>query len=117
MCQCRPAPASPLVFELKNPEGVLKPGMFADVTLLTGETIEGVAVPEEAVVDDDGKSVVFVMEGGEAFFKRRVRTGVKSSGFVQILDGIAEGERVVSRGGFEIKLANAGGIPAHGHQH
>lgn len=107
----------PLVFDLKNPDGVLKPGMFADVTLFTGQTVEGVAVPDEAVIDDDGKSVVYVMDGGEAFFKRRVRTGVKSAGFVQILEGVVEGERVVARGAFEIKLANAGGIPAHGHQH
>jgi cobalt-zinc-cadmium efflux system membrane fusion protein len=57
------------------------------------------------------------MDGGESFFLRRVKTGVRVDGFVQILAGVAEGERVVSRGAFEIKLANAGGIPAHGHQH
>ena len=107
----------PVVFELANPGGALKPGMFAAVVLLTGETVEGVAVPEEAVLDDDGKSVVYVMKNGESFFLRRVKTGVREGGWVQILDGVKDGERVVSRGAFEIKLANAGGIPAHGHQH
>ena len=107
----------PVIFELENKDAALKPGMFASVLLFTGDTIEGVAVPEEAVLDDDGKSVVYVMQNGEAFALRRVRTGVRADGQVQILDGVTEGERVVSRGAFEIKLANAGGIPAHGHQH
>lgn len=107
----------PVLFELGNNEGRLKPGMFASVQLFTGETIEGVAVPQEAVLDDDGKAVVYVMSGGESFFLRRVKTGVRADGFVQVLEGVKDGERVVSRGAFEIKLANAGGIPAHGHQH
>ena len=107
----------PVIFELGNADGRLKPGMFASVTLFTGDTIEGVAVPEDAVLDDNGQSVVYVMDGGESFFLRRVKTGVRADGFVQILAGVADGERVVSRGAFEIKLANAGGIPAHGHQH
>jgi RND family efflux transporter MFP subunit len=107
----------PVIFELGNDKAMLKPGMFASVLLFTGDTVEGVAVPEEAVLDDDGKSVVYVMDGGESFFLRRVKTGVRADGLVQILEGVNEGERVVSRGAFEIKLANAGGIPAHGHQH
>lgn len=107
----------PVLFELGNADGRLKPGMFASVLLFTGDTIEGVAIPEEAVLDDDGKAVVYVMDGGESFFQRRVKLGVRTDGFVQILDGVKDGERVVSRGAFEIKLANAGGIPAHGHQH
>lgn len=107
----------PVIFQLPNPDEGLKPGMFADVVLFTGDTVEGLAVPDAAVLDDDGRAVVYVMAGGESFFLRRVRTGVRADGYTQILDGVAAGERVVSRGAFEIKLANAGGIPAHGHQH
>lgn len=108
----------PVVFEFANPGGVLKPGMFAKVNLYTGETVRGLAVPESAVIDDNGKSTVFVMDGGESFFKRRIRPGVRSGGFVQVLDGVADGERVVSRGAYEMKLSTAtGAIPEHGHQH
>lgn len=108
----------PVVFELDNPGGVLKPGMFAKVTLLTGETVQGVAVSEQAIVEESGQPVAYVMEGGESFFKRRVKLGVRSGGYVQLLDGVKEGERVVSRGAYEVKLATAaGGIPEHGHQH
>lgn len=108
----------PVIYQLENPGGALKPGMFAKVTLLTGATIQGVAIPQQAIVDDNGQPTVFVMDGGESFFKRRVKLGVRSGGFVQVLDGVKEGERVVSRGAYEVKLATtAGGIPEHGHQH
>jgi RND family efflux transporter MFP subunit len=107
----------PVVFELANPGGVLKPGMFARVTILTGASVAGAAVPESALVDDDGKQVVYVLADGEHFFRRRVRTGVRSGGYAQIVEGVVEGDRVVTQGAYEIKLANAAGIPAHGHQH
>jgi cobalt-zinc-cadmium efflux system membrane fusion protein len=108
----------PVLFELVNPGGVLKPGMFAKVTLFTGQTIRDVAIPESAIVDDNGKPTVFVMEGGESFFKRVIRPGVRSGGYVQVLAGVKEGERVVSRGAYELKLSTAtGAIPEHGHQH
>ncbi|MCY1076665.1 efflux RND transporter periplasmic adaptor subunit [Archangium lansingense] len=108
----------PVIFELPNPDGVLKPGMFAKVTLYTGQTVRGVAIPESALVDDNGRPTVYVMEGGESFFKRAIRPGVRSGGYVQVLEGVKEGERVVSRGAYEIKLSTAtGAIPEHGHQH
>jgi RND family efflux transporter MFP subunit len=108
----------PIIFELPNPEGVLKPGMFAKVTLFTGETVSGVAIPESALVDDNGKPTVFVQAGGESFYKRTVRTGVRSGGMVQVLDGVKEGERVVSLGAFELKLSTATGASVgHGHSH
>ncbi|MFY0530338.1 efflux RND transporter periplasmic adaptor subunit [Archangium gephyra] len=108
----------PIIFELPNPEGVLKPGMFAKVMLYTGETVRGVAIPESAIVDDNGKPTVFVLEGGESFFKRAIQPGVRSGGYVQVLEGVREGERVVSRGAYELKLsAAAGAAVGHGHSH
>jgi cobalt-zinc-cadmium efflux system membrane fusion protein len=107
----------PVIFEFANPGG-LRPGMFAKVDLLTGETLRGVTVPQSAVLDDNGRAVVFVMADGENFHKRVVRPGVRAGGFVQMLEGIKEGDRVVTQGAYEIKLASAaGGIPEHGHQH
>jgi RND family efflux transporter MFP subunit len=108
----------PVIFEFENPEGRLKPGMFAKVDLLTGETLRGVAVPDSAIVDDNGRPVVFAMQDGENFYKRVVRPGARSGGLVQILEGLKEGERVVSQGAYEIKLSTAtGAMPEHGHQH
>ncbi|WP_404372912.1 efflux RND transporter periplasmic adaptor subunit [Corallococcus coralloides] len=108
----------PVLFEFPNPDGALKPGMFAKVTLYTGESSPALAIPDAAVVDDNGRPTVFVMDGGESFFKRVIRPGIRSGGWVQVLDGVKEGERVVSRGAYELKLSTAtGAIPEHGHQH
>ena len=69
-------------------------------------------------MDDNGRPTVFVMEGGESFFKRVIRTGVRSGGLVRVLEGVAEGERVVSRGAYELKLSSAtGAVVGHGHTH
>lgn len=83
----------PVVFEFSNPGRVLKPGMFAKANLFTGESVRDLAIPNSAIVDDNGKPTVFVMSGGESFFKRVVRTGIRSGGHVQVLEGVTEGER------------------------
>jgi membrane fusion protein, heavy metal efflux system len=107
----------PVVFELPNP-GDLLPGTYADVRVFTAESVDAVAVPAAAVVDDGGFPVVFVMDGGESFFKRRVTVGVRDGDRIAVTSGVAPGERVVSRGAYEVLLStSAGGIPAHGHQH
>lgn len=107
----------PVVFSLPNP-GDLLPGSYADVRVFTAEAVDAVAVPAAAVIDDGGFPVVFVMDGGESFFKRRVTVGVRDGDRVGITAGVAAGERVVSRGAYEVLLStSAGGIPAHGHQH
>lgn len=108
----------PVLYELGNGDGALKPGMFAKATLFTGQTVRAIAVPESAIVEEGGRPTVFVLDGGESFFKRAVKLGVRSGGYVQVLAGLTEGERVVTRGAYEIKLSAAsGGIPEHGHQH
>ena len=55
---------------------------------------------------------------GEGFQKRELITGVNDGMNVQVLAGINEGERVVIKGGYQIKLATKSGkMPAHGHEH
>ena len=108
----------PVIYELDNADGRLKPGMFAAADLYTASVADGLAIPETAVVDDGGVPIVYVMEGGETFVARRVRLGPAQDGLVLVLDGVRDGERVVSRGAYEIKLAAASGtIPEHGHAH
>lgn len=108
----------PVIFALDNADGALKPGMFVRATVFTGESAEGVVIPGSAVVDDGGRSTVFVMEGGEAFYKRVVRLGARDGDRVQVLSGVAAGERVVSSGAYEVHLSTvSGAIPEHGHAH
>lgn len=89
--------------EVQNPGGKLKPEMFASVHLMTelgGSTIK---VPASAMLGDTEKHFVFVARNDSTFEKREVRTGVETREIVEVLDGLATGERIVTRGGFFLK--------------
>jgi RND family efflux transporter MFP subunit len=108
----------PMIFELANPDQQLRIGSFATVWIETGAPLRALALPESAIVDDAGRKVVYVQVEGEAFERRLVTTGLRSGGWVAIASGITAGERVVTHGAYEIKLAAAGGaVPGHGHAH
>ncbi len=108
----------PVVFEVGNPERRLKIGQFVEVDLETGSGEECVAIPDTALYDDGGRDVVFLELGGESFLKRRVRVGNRQRGFVQIVDGLQAGDRIVTVGGYEVYLQSVSrAIPEHGHAH
>jgi len=88
--------------EVNNEQGELRPGMFAEVTVLLPD-IESLAVPEEAVQTISGQSVVFVPENQGIFTVRKIETGNGIKGWRPVLSGLAEGERYVSRGAFLLK--------------
>lgn len=107
-----------LFFRVTN-SGVLKHGQQLDFRVHLASRY-ALAVSEDAVVDDQGTPVVFVMTGGESFAKRTVKTGIRDRGWVEILEGLKTGERVISLGAYEVlldvalKQANA---MDHGHAH
>ncbi len=86
-----------------NPDGLLRAGMFARVTLLVGGGAMVLAVPADAVLEDAGRSFVFVPTTPPYFLRRPVRVGHAAEGWVEILDGLREGDTVVSRGAFQLK--------------
>jgi RND family efflux transporter MFP subunit len=105
-------------FALDNREVRLPVGQAATLRLFVGDEAAALAIPEEAVVDDDGHPVVFVQMGGELFERRPVQLGDAADGYVQVRAGVAAGERVVHRGAYLIRLASmATEAPAHGHVH
>lgn len=81
---------------LPNDLGKLKPGMFLTVNLRRNEA-DVLLVPEEALVPEQGDIYVYVVDGGKAA-KRKVQIGQRRVGSVQILDGLREGETVVTEG-------------------
>jgi len=85
--------------ELENRELRLRPGMFANVTLELG-AIDGLAVPAEAVVDTGEVQYLFVSREGGRLEPRLARLGVRGDGKVQVLEGVSEGERVVTTANF-----------------
>jgi membrane fusion protein, heavy metal efflux system len=107
-----------LRYEVSNPGGLLRAGMFADVYLETGRADRTVAIPESAIVMDGGRPVAFVLLGGETFQKRSLDLGLRDGPLVEVRSGLQAGERVVTRGAYLVKLASAS--PAsfgHGHAH
>lgn len=107
----------PVLLEINNADGRLTINESTPVELYAGESAMGTAVPRTAVYQDEGLSVVFVQAGGESFAKRIVRVGPLYGDWVTILAGIEPGERVVSRGGYHVKLASTSAEIGHGHAH
>ncbi|MEN8261387.1 MAG: efflux RND transporter periplasmic adaptor subunit [Pseudomonadota bacterium] len=78
-----------------NPEMLLKPEMFAEVTIQAGRQIDAVVIPSEAIVRSGAREQVFVVRGLGKFEPRPVKLGVASEGRVRVLEGLRPGEEVV----------------------
>ena len=108
----------PLYLSVDNPKRRLRVGMFADVHVLTEAPRTGLAIPASALVYNSGQPVVFVSLGGETFISRPVQLGQRDGTIIEILDGVAEGDWVVSTGAYAVRLATAKTqVPEHGHHH
>lgn len=104
-------------YEFDNPQNKIKIGMFADVNIKAGEEIERIAIPESAIVNEDGLHTAYVQIDGESFEKRIVKTGVINEGYIEIIDGIKVGERVITKGAYQVRLAGIAPESAIGHGH
>lgn len=89
--------------EVSNPLGKLKPGMYAEAILTTPARTKVLAVPESAIRNVEGRSIVFVLLGEKTFVPREVKLGRNSGGFTEVLEGLVEGEEVVTEGSFVLK--------------
>ena len=88
--------------EVPNPDGCLKPEMFANVAIRSGGSVKALLVPEDAVVLMQGQATVFVAEHG-GFEPRAVEVGDRSQGYVVLKSGVAAGEAVVVSGAYALK--------------
>jgi|APEBP8051072266_1049373.scaffolds.fasta_scaffold01896_2 cobalt-zinc-cadmium efflux system membrane fusion protein len=95
----------PVYFEINNPKNLIKIGMYSEVNIKSGNQEESLTIPESAIVEEDGILQAYVLIGGESFEKRILKTGTKEDGYVQILSGLKEGERVVTKGAYQVRLA------------
>jgi HlyD family secretion protein len=89
--------------EIDNAQQLLRPGMYAEVELVMERRPAALLVPEVALLDRAGRKVLFVVAGrpeggGPMAVQREVQPGLSASGEVEILDGLAPGERVVVQG-------------------
>jgi cobalt-zinc-cadmium efflux system membrane fusion protein len=95
----------PVRAEIDNRDGALKPEMFANFRILTGDAAQSPAVPEAAVVYEGSAAHVWVAMGDSLLAYRAIRTGRSSEGLVEVLEGLKPGERIVTRGGLFIDQA------------
>ncbi|MHB8899139.1 MAG: efflux RND transporter periplasmic adaptor subunit [Thermoguttaceae bacterium] len=108
----------PIRYEVPNPDGLLRIGMFADLLVETEHKQTALAVPKDAVADEGGETVVYLQQGGETFERRRVEVGIRDAEHVEISSGLAAGDRVAIKGAYTIRLSTmSSAIPAHGHAH
>jgi cobalt-zinc-cadmium efflux system membrane fusion protein len=89
--------------EVANPDGRLKPEMFATVRIWSPAVPDALTIPSAAVQRDRGKTVVFVQLNEGEFSRRVVEVGEHNGQQVKIIDGLQEGERVVVTGSFVVK--------------
>ena len=81
--------------DVPNPKSKLSPGMFAQVTLHTDEVSDALAIPIMALHRNGDKASVLLVNRDDRVEERTVQTGVESANFVQVTDGLREGEKVI----------------------
>ena len=88
---------------VNNKDHRLKPEMFARLHIEVGESTLLLMIPREAVLEEDGKQFVYVVEGADQYVKRDVKVSTISPDQVRVLEGLASGERLVTKGVVLIK--------------
>ena len=89
--------------ELPNPDGLMKPGMYADVLFHPGADQPPVtAIPQSSVIDSGTRKIVLIAKGEGRFEPREVRLGRGGEGYVEVLEGVSNGEEVLTSATFLI---------------
>jgi RND family efflux transporter MFP subunit len=110
--------ALPVQFDVDNRGGQLLIGQTMTAILYTGRRERMTVVPKDAVLMEGGRPYVFVQAGGESFNRRYIEIATRDGNVVGVRSGVKPGERVVTRGAYDVQLASAaGGLPAEGHVH
>lgn len=111
-------PLIPITFEIKN-NGSIIPGSFVEIFITAESDKMGIMLPNTAIVEEMGIYCVFVQTCVDSFEKRLITKGVTDGYNTQILAGLKAGEKVVSKGAINVKLAQGSAAldPHAGHVH
>ena len=93
---------------VNNKDHRLKPEMFARLHIEVGESMRLLTIPREAVLEEDGKQFVYVVEGADQYVKREVAVRTISPDQVHVLRGLTSGQRIVTKGAVLIKGQEVG---------
>ncbi len=109
--------STPLYFEIENIDNLI-PGSYIEVFLLSKTIPNVIAVPKNALIEEQDHYFVFVQLSGESYEKREVKKGISNGSEIEIVSGLSEGEVVVTKGAYQVKLASMSSVlPAHNHAH
>ncbi len=105
-----------LYFEVAN-TGQLLSGSFIEAFLKIGANQEKLAIPNEAIMEDYGRLTVFVQTQGEEYEQREIQIGQSDGKTTEVTQGLENGERVVSKGAYQVKMASVSKTMGHSHTH
>ncbi|NDV65633.1 efflux RND transporter periplasmic adaptor subunit [Bacteroides sp. 224] len=107
----------PVTFEFDN-KGDILPGSFVEIYLLSSPINNVISLPHSALTEEQGSFFVYQQLDDECYKKQEVTLGADNGESIQILTGISAGERIVTHGAYQVKLASASNVlPAHSHEH
>jgi cobalt-zinc-cadmium efflux system membrane fusion protein len=90
---------------IDNPDRLLKPEMYANVSIVTAKDLAGVAVPREALIYEGSAVRVWVAHDDRTIELREIKTGLANGNLIQAVEGIAAGDKVVTKGSLFIDRA------------
>lgn len=88
----------PVKITIDNPDNLIKPGMFCDVTIITDGAFDTIVVPREALLRDMDQSYVYTVDVFGVVSAKYVETGIDNGDNIQILSGLEVGDRVITEG-------------------
>lgn len=106
----------PVSFEFDN-RGDIVPGAFVEIFLESTPLENVITVPVSALTNEMGIFYVYVQLDEEGYRKQEVKTGASNGKEMQIISGLQPGDRVVTKGAYQVKMASASGAIPHGHEH
>ena len=107
----------PVTFSVNNSDNLI-PGMFLEAFLFSGRKENAIVIPLSGITEEQGLYYVYVQLGGETYSKREIQIANNDGVYTEVISGLEPGERIVSKGAYQIKLAAmSGDLPIHGHTH
>ena len=107
----------PVIFEFNNTGDVVQ-GSYAEIYLITQDRHNVLTLPITALTEEQGVHYVYIQIDREGYRKQEVTLGESDGERVEVLSGVKTGDKVVTKGAVQVKLASAANaIPAHNHNH
>lgn len=106
----------PVTFDFDN-KGEVIPGSFTEIFLISSPIENALVIPVSALTNEMGIFYVYIQLDEEGYRKQEISVGANNGKEIQVTKGLQPGDRVVTKGAYQVKMAaNTGAIP-HGHEH